>query len=66
MWLPCYVCGLVGHKMVECPRFAKMQKMFKDKNAKLIEISTTFKIKTPIALVNMVVVMTIKYKNEKG
>jgi hypothetical protein len=66
MWFPCHVCGLVGHKMVECPQFAKMQKMFKDKNAKLVEISTTFLKKTPIALINMVVVAAIKYKNEKG
>ncbi len=51
---------------MECPQFAKMQKMFKDKNAKLVEISTTFLKKTPIALINMVVVAAIKYKNEKG
>jgi aromatic ring-opening dioxygenase catalytic subunit (LigB family) len=40
------------------PTFAKMQKMFKDKNVKLVEISTTFFKKTPIALINMVVVVT--------
>jgi hypothetical protein len=39
------VCGLVGHKMAECPQFVKMQMMFKEKNAKLLEISTTFKKK---------------------
>jgi hypothetical protein len=25
------MCGLIGHKMIACPKFAKMQKMFQGK-----------------------------------
>jgi hypothetical protein len=35
MQFPCHVCGLIGHKMVECRRRVEMQKMFKDKNVTL-------------------------------
>jgi hypothetical protein len=27
----CHICGLNGHKMTNCPKFAKMQKMFHGK-----------------------------------
>jgi len=29
----CHICGLNGHKMMNCPKFAKMEKMFQGKNA---------------------------------
>jgi hypothetical protein len=52
------VGGLMGHKMmVECPHFAKTQKMFKNKNVKP-KTSTTLENKPLIILVNMVVVVT--------
>jgi hypothetical protein len=41
-----------------------MQKMFKDKNAKPIQISMTSKKKPPTISINMLVVMTISYKND--
>jgi hypothetical protein len=28
---PCRICGVVGHKLTNCPRFGEMQNMFKDK-----------------------------------
>jgi hypothetical protein len=27
----CHICGLNGHKMTNCPKFAEMQKMFHGK-----------------------------------
>ncbi len=30
MRFPIHLCGLVGHKVVECPCFTKMQKILKD------------------------------------
>jgi hypothetical protein len=27
----CHICGLNGHKMTDCPKFTKMQKMFHGK-----------------------------------
>jgi hypothetical protein len=27
----CHICGLNGHKMTNCPKFTKMQKMFHGK-----------------------------------
>ncbi len=57
LWFPYHVCGLMGHKMVECPHFTKTQKMFKNKNAKP-KTSTTLEKKPFIILVNMVVVAT--------
>jgi hypothetical protein len=24
----CHICGLNGHKMIDCPKFIKMKKMF--------------------------------------
>jgi hypothetical protein len=28
---PYHICGIVGHKLINCPRFGEMQSMFKDK-----------------------------------
>jgi hypothetical protein len=33
----CHICGLNGHKMTNCPKFVKMQKMFQGKNASSLE-----------------------------
>ncbi len=27
----CHICGLNGHKMIDCPKFVEMQKMFHGK-----------------------------------
>jgi hypothetical protein len=37
---PYHTCGIIGHKMVDFPKFSEMQNMFKDKNTKPIEKST--------------------------
>jgi hypothetical protein len=28
---PCHICGIVGHKLMNCPRFGEMKTMFKYK-----------------------------------
>ncbi len=35
----CPICGLNGHKMIDCPKFVEMQKMFQGKNKIIIIIS---------------------------
>ncbi len=48
LWqFPCLVCGLVGHKMVECPWFVEMQMMFKNKDAKTSINFDNIRLKTP-------------------
>jgi hypothetical protein len=32
---PCHICGIVGHKLMNSPRFGEMEIMFKDKGGKL-------------------------------
>jgi hypothetical protein len=34
----CHICGLNGHKMTDCPKFAKMQKMFRGKSVAIVEV----------------------------
>jgi len=34
----CHICGLNGHKMIDCPKFTKMQKMFHGKSVTIIEV----------------------------
>jgi hypothetical protein len=41
---PCHICGIVGHKLTNCPRFNEMQSMFKDKGSQ----STKFKPRTEV------------------
>jgi hypothetical protein len=35
---PCHIYGLNGHKMIDCPKFAKMQKMFHGKSMVVIKV----------------------------
>jgi len=34
----CHICGLNGHKMTNCSKFAKMQKMFHGKYVVIREV----------------------------
>jgi hypothetical protein len=34
----CHICGLNGHKMTNCPKFAKMHKMFHGKSMTIAEV----------------------------
>jgi hypothetical protein len=34
----CHICGLNGHRMTDCPKFAKMQKMFHGKFVIVVEV----------------------------
>ncbi len=30
---PCHICGIMGHKLMNCPRFREIQSMLKDKGS---------------------------------
>ncbi len=34
----CHVCGLNGHKMIDCPKFVKMYKMFHGKSVTIAKV----------------------------
>ncbi len=34
----CHICGLNGHKMIDYPKFTKMQKMFHGKSMTIVEV----------------------------
>jgi hypothetical protein len=34
----CHICGLNGHKVIDCPKFAEMQKMFHGKYVVIVEV----------------------------
>jgi hypothetical protein len=34
---PYHICGIVGYKLINCPKFNKMKIIFKDKGGKAIE-----------------------------
>ncbi len=62
----CHICGLNGHRMTNCPKFAKMQKMFHGKFVIVVEVQHVAKVKTIIANVNVVDVnVTTKSKATK-
>jgi hypothetical protein len=44
----CHICGLNGHKMIDCPKFGKMQKIFHGKSMEIAEVQPI--IKTQIIL----------------
>jgi len=50
----CHICGLNGHKMIDCPKFAKMQKMFHGKSMTIAKVQPIAKTQTIIANVNVV------------
>ncbi len=50
----CHICGLNGHKMTSCPKFAKMQKMFHGKFMAVLEVQPIVETQIIIANVNVV------------
>jgi transcription elongation factor Elf1 len=62
----CHICGLNGHKMTDCPKFAKIQKMFDGKCVTIIEVQHVAKTQTITTYVNVVDVnVTIISKTTK-
>lgn len=55
-----HICGVIGSRMVDCPRLNQIKSMFEDKNTKLAKNQ-----KTPITTINMVVAATHGKKNEE-
>jgi hypothetical protein len=59
----CHIYGLNGHKMIDCPKFAKMQKMFHGKSVIVTKVQPITKTQTFIMDVNVVDVnVTIRSK----
>jgi succinyl-CoA synthetase beta subunit len=50
----CHMCGLNGHKMTDCPKFVKMQKMFHGKSVVIVEVQPVTKTQTVTTNVNVV------------
>jgi hypothetical protein len=42
----CHICGLNGHKMIDWPKYTKLQKMFHGKYVTIGEIQPIAEIKT--------------------
>jgi hypothetical protein len=51
-----HIYGLNGHKMIDCPKFIEMQKMFHGKFVTIAKIQLVAKIQTITIDVNVVVV----------
>jgi hypothetical protein len=41
----CHICGLNGHKMIDCPKFDEMQKMFHGKSMAITKVQPITKTK---------------------
>ncbi len=50
----CHIYGLNGHKMIDCPKFVEMQKMFHGKYVIVIEVQPIAKTQIVITDVNVV------------
>lgn len=61
-----HICGIVGHKLTNCPRFGEMQSMFKGKRGQSIKFKLIAKAKMVTTLVKMVDVnATIRNKTSE-
>ncbi len=49
----CPICGLNGHKMIDCPKFVKMQKMFQGKNASNTNGKSIVNVKIVTTIMNV-------------
>jgi hypothetical protein len=49
-----HICGLIGHKMTYCPKFAMVQKIFQGKNASTLDGKVVANVKTITTNVNVV------------
>jgi hypothetical protein len=50
----CHICGDIGHKNIDCPKYNDMQNMFKNKGVKIIEKQIVVKPKVANPLVHIV------------
>jgi hypothetical protein len=59
----CHICGLNGHKMIDCPNFVEMQKMFHGKSMPVTKVQLIVKRQTITTDVNVVdVIVTTRSK----
>jgi hypothetical protein len=56
----CHIFGLNGHKMTNCPKFAKMQKTFHGKSMAISKVQPIVETQTIITNVNVVDVNVIE------
>ncbi len=54
-----HIYGLNGHKMIDCPKFVEMQKMFHGKYVIVVEVQPIVETQTIIVNVNVVDVNVI-------
>jgi hypothetical protein len=59
----CHICGMIGHRMVNCPRFVKMYNTFKDKVTRPLDNQLVVDKTMPTISNNMVAIITHS-KNE--
>jgi hypothetical protein len=58
-----HICGLNGHKMIDCPKFIKMKKMFHGKFVTIVEVQLVAQTQIIIVDVNVVdVIVTTRSK----
>jgi hypothetical protein len=50
----CHICGLNEHKMIGCPKFIEMEKMFHGKSMTIAEIQLVVETQTITTNVNVV------------
>jgi hypothetical protein len=50
----CHIYGLNGHKMIDCPKFIKLQKMFHGKSIIVTKVQPVTKTQIIIVDVNVV------------
>ncbi len=50
----CHICGLNECKMIDCPKFVEMQKMFHGKSMVVIEVQLVAETQTVVADLNVV------------
>jgi hypothetical protein len=55
----CHICGLNGHKMIDCPNFIKLNKMFHGKYVIIAEVQPIAETQIIIVDVNVVDVNVI-------
>jgi len=46
----CHICGLNGHKMTDCPKFVKMQKMIHGKSMTIAKVHMLLKHKQSLLM----------------
>jgi len=60
----CHICGDIGHKIIDCPKYNDMQNMFKNKGVKTIEKQIVVEPKVANPLVHIVDVNMANTRNK--